>query len=94
MDFARRVPLALAVGVDVSEPVLDDARKEAEAQGVDVRFGVADVKRLPFPEATFDIVHAHQLLQHVPDPVAALREMARVCKPGGIIAARDSDYWR
>ena len=92
MDFARRVPLALAVGVDVAEPVLDGARKEAEAQGVDVRFGVADVKRLPFPEATFDIVHTHQLLQHVPDPVAALREMARVCKPGGIIAARDSDY--
>ena len=41
---------------------------------------------------TFDVVHAHQVLQHLPDPVGALREMRRVCKPGGVVAARDSDY--
>jgi SAM-dependent methyltransferase len=38
------------------------------------------------------VVHAHQVLQHVGDPVAALREMRRVCAPDGIVAARDSDY--
>jgi ubiquinone/menaquinone biosynthesis C-methylase UbiE len=37
-------------------------------------------------------VHAHQVLQHLSDPVAALREMARVCRPGGLIAVRDVDY--
>ena len=41
---------------------------------------------------TFDVVHAHQVLQHLPDPVGALREMKRVCKPGGLVAARDGDY--
>ena len=41
---------------------------------------------------SFDVVHAHQVLQHLTDPVAALREMARVCRPGGVIAVRDVDY--
>jgi SAM-dependent methyltransferase len=57
-----------------------------------VTFVRGDVGALPFPDGTFDVVHAHQVLQHVADPVAALREMARVCRPGGIVAARDSDY--
>ena len=52
----------------------------------------ADLYALDFADDTFDIVHAHQVLQHVPDPVGALREMRRVCKPGGVVAARDGDY--
>ena len=38
------------------------------------------------------VLHAHQVLQHLDDPVAALIEMRRVCKSGGIVAARDADY--
>jgi ubiquinone/menaquinone biosynthesis C-methylase UbiE len=90
IDLARRVNPGVVVGVDASEAPLEDARQEAERQGVDnVRFGVANVLRLPFADGTYDVVHAHQLLQHLPDPIGALREMARVCKPGGIVAVRD-----
>jgi len=51
------------------------------------------VYALRFADATFDVVHAHQVLQHLADPVAALREMRRVCRPGGLVAARDADYF-
>lgn len=57
-----------------------------------VRYVVGDVHALDFPDDSFDVVHAHQVLQHVADPVQALREMRRVCKPGGYVAARDGDY--
>jgi SAM-dependent methyltransferase len=50
------------------------------------------VYRLAFDDGTFDVVHAHQVLQHLSDPVAALAEMRRVCRPGGLVAARDGDY--
>jgi SAM-dependent methyltransferase len=53
---------------------------------------VGDVYDLDFPDACFDVVHAHQVLQHLSDPVAALQEMRRVCRPGGVVAARDADY--
>jgi SAM-dependent methyltransferase len=55
-------------------------------------YGIGDVYALPFVDAAFDVVHAHQLLQHLVDPVSALREMGRVLKPGGLVAVRDSDY--
>jgi SAM-dependent methyltransferase len=57
-----------------------------------VSFVTSDVHALDFPDDSFDVVHAHQVLQHVADPVQALREIRRVCVPGGIVAARDADY--
>ena len=57
-----------------------------------VEFAVGDVYALEHPAASFDVVHADQVLQHVADPVAALREMRRVCRPEGVVAARDSIY--
>ena len=47
---------------------------------------------LGFEDHSFDVVHAHQVLQHLSNPVAALAEMRRVCRPGGLVAARDGDY--
>ena len=57
-----------------------------------MRVDVGDVYALDAPDDTYDVVHAHQVLQHLADPVAALREMRRVCRPGGLVAVRDADY--
>ena len=76
------------LGIDVSDEPLAEARGLAERAGVDVTFEVGDVYSLAEPDDSFDVVHAHQVLQHLTDPVAALREMARVCRPGGVIAVR------
>jgi ubiquinone/menaquinone biosynthesis C-methylase UbiE len=77
--------------VDLSPEALTQARAALAGHST-VDFAVADVHALQFGEATFDVVHAHQVLQHVTDPVAALREMGRVCRPGGVVGARDADY--
>ncbi|MFJ4918800.1 methyltransferase domain-containing protein [Streptomyces sp. NPDC088725] len=91
--LAGLVAPGTVTAVDASEGVLGKAREAVRAAGVDnVRFAVADVHALEFPDDSFDVVHAHQVLQHVGDPVQALREMRRVCRPGGIVAARDADY--
>jgi ubiquinone/menaquinone biosynthesis C-methylase UbiE len=94
VDLARLVAPGRVVAVDYAEGVLDQARSTAAEAGFAdlIEFATADVHALDFPDDTFDVVHAHQVLQHVGDPVQALREMKRVCKPGGIVAARDSDY--
>jgi SAM-dependent methyltransferase len=47
---------------------------------------------LPFADNTFDVVHAHQVLQHLTDPVLALKEMKRVTKEGGTVSCREADY--
>ncbi|MGH3868325.1 MAG: class I SAM-dependent methyltransferase [Pseudonocardiaceae bacterium] len=92
-DLARRVALGSVVGIDNHPAPLEEARTEAQRLDVrNVSFAVADVGNLDFPDDTFDVVHAHQVLQHLSEPVAALREMRRVCTPGGVVAARDVDF--
>ncbi|MYW66859.1 methyltransferase domain-containing protein [Streptomyces sp. SID8379] len=92
-DLAALVPEGLVVGADYAESVVEQARATAAERGLEnTEFTTADVHALQWEDDTFDVVHAHQVLQHVGDPVQALREMRRVTKPGGIVAARDSDY--
>jgi SAM-dependent methyltransferase len=92
-DLAARVPGGEVTGIDAAADVLAQARQEAERRGQrNVTFDTGDVYRLAFEDGTFDVVHAHQVLQHLTNPVAALREMRRVCRPGGLVAARDGDY--
>ncbi|EST37263.1 hypothetical protein N566_13940 [Streptomycetaceae bacterium MP113-05] len=93
-DLAAAVgPQGRVTGIDPSADVLAQARTTAaERELQNVEFAVGDVFALECPDDSFDVVHAHQVLQHVGDPVGALRAMRRVCRPGGVVAARDSDY--
>jgi SAM-dependent methyltransferase len=92
-DLASLVTPGRVTALEVTDAALDLARAEIARRGIEsVDFAVGDVHALDFADDSFDIVHAHQVLQHVGDPVAALHEMRRVTKPGGIVAVRDSDY--
>jgi SAM-dependent methyltransferase len=92
-DLATMVTPGRVTALEVTGPALDLARAEIGRRGLtNVDFAVGDVHTLDFADDTFDVVHAHQVLQHVGDPVAALREFRRVTRPGGVIAVRDSDY--
>ncbi len=92
-DLARHVAPTPVIGVDREPAVIAEA---ARLLGVDgpgnVEFRTADAYALEFSEGSFDVVHAHQVLQHLTDPAAALSEMRRVLRDGGIVAVRDSDY--
>ena len=93
LDLARRVSSGEVIGVERSETAIIAAQDLAFEQGItNASFLLGDVYALDFPDDSFDVVHAHQVLQHLSDPVAALREMGRVCRPGGVVAVRDADY--
>lgn len=92
-DFARIVAPGQVRGIDRSPKVVAAATALATENHLgNLSFGMGDIHALDVPDDSFDVVHAHQVLQHLTDPVAALREMRRVCKPGGIVAVRDADY--
>jgi ubiquinone/menaquinone biosynthesis C-methylase UbiE len=91
VDLAARVAPGRVTAIEMTADALDLARTEAQTRGQsNIDFVTSDVHALDLPDDTFDIVHAHQVLQHVADPVQALREMRRVCKPGGIPASKTS----
>lgn len=93
VGIAERVGDGQVVGIDVAAGILSDARAEADRHGLhNLSLEVGDVYHLAYGDASFDVVHAHQVLQHLVDPVAALREMRRVCRAGGVVALRDGDY--
>ncbi|MBD7995769.1 methyltransferase domain-containing protein [Arthrobacter sp. Sa2CUA1] len=93
LDFADLVAPGQVTGLDRSEDVLLQARALAAERGTaNAEFLSGNVYDLDFPDDTFDVVHAHQVLQHLTDPVAALHEMRRVTRPGGVVAVRDADY--
>ena len=93
VDIAERVAPGRVIGIDASAEIVAQASTYASARGIDnVSFATGDAYRIEADDDTFDVVHAHQVLQHVSDPVAALAEFRRITKPGGVVAARDVDW--
>lgn len=94
LDLATHVAPGRVLGLDSAPTVVESARAAAAERGDgSTRFAVGDLYALSeVPDASYDVVFAHQVLQHLSDPVAALREMARVTRPGGLVAVRDADF--
>jgi ubiquinone/menaquinone biosynthesis C-methylase UbiE len=81
-------------GIDQSPAFIAAAERLAAEAGVESRttFQVGDVHAMDFPDARFDAVVAHTVISHVLDPLAMLKDAARVIRPGGAIAIFDGDY--
>lgn len=84
--YARDVALS---GIEWSEPMLDVARRRAQTLEVRADLRVGDARDLPWPDASFDTVVSTYSLCSIPDPDAALQEMSRVLRPGGLLLLAD-----
>lgn len=81
-------------GIDLSPFLTDAARRLATEEGLGARieFRAGDTRSLDLPADSFDAIIAHTLVSHVDDPVAVLKEAARLVKPGGLVGVFDGDY--
>jgi ubiquinone/menaquinone biosynthesis C-methylase UbiE len=92
LGLARGVAPGRVVAIDQIDSQFDEARADAEREGLAVEFRAASVYELPFSDATFDAVFSHALMEHLAEPVKALREIRRVLKPGGFAGLRAPDW--
>jgi SAM-dependent methyltransferase len=76
------------IAVDESPEMLEEAKKKL-GSGVEYKLGSAE--RLPLPDCEVDFAFANMLLHHVESPGVAVREMARIVKPGGKVVVTDLD---
>lgn len=81
------------VGFDREDSQIAVAQAWAAERGVrNVRFELGNLYEIAYPDASFEAVFAHTVLEHVREPLRALREMRRVLKPGGVAGICDPDY--
>ena len=93
MGLAEVVAPGEVVGIDIESGEIERAKANAQEGGVtNVDWRVASAYEIPFPDASFNAVFSHTLLEHLSEPEKAVREMYRVLKPSGVIGLRDSDW--
>lgn len=91
VDFADRLAPGSVIGLDAAPAIIEQASALGGSRP-NVEFVVGDAYDLEFAADSFDVVHAHQVLQHLSRPVEVLRELRRVVRPGGVVAVREVDY--
>lgn len=77
---------AVVTGLDFAPNLLETARRRADAEGVGIRFDEGDAESLPYDDASFDVVVSMFGVMFAPQPDVVAAELARVCRPGGIVA--------
>jgi Methylase involved in ubiquinone/menaquinone biosynthesis len=93
VGLAALVAPAEVVGLDREDSQLALARQRAAAQNIsNVRFESGSIYELPFADASYDLVFAHAVFEHLREPLAALSEVHRVLRSGGMVALRSPDW--
>ncbi len=87
-----RLPGVTAVGLDMDETLLSAARTLAEKEGLSITFTQGDIKSLPYPDNSFDVVASDILLEIFPDKTVPIGELVRVCRPGGRVLCMEPNY--
>ena len=93
LGIAARIAPGTVIGVDMSDAQVAMALAAARERGVaNARFQVGSAYDLPFPDASFDTVFSHALLEHLSDPLRAVHELLRVLRPDGVLGVCTPDW--
>ena len=93
LGLAQAVDPGQATGIDIEPGMVDRANALADEGGIkNVEFRVDDITDISFPNDCFDLVFVSAVLEHLPDPVVALKEIRRVLKPGAATVIINTDW--